>query len=222
MTCGKPFEHEESLLSLVRVVEGGLAREDYCGACRAKADRADAYSVWTAEYYDPKVAEQEPPEVFSPLRQLFYEAVASEERLELAKAFLAGQLLRRQKVFRTVKESDEADGQAKTLLYSDRIGNRLIEVIDPSFTYAELETARVALLERLRELEAPPQAEEAPVDGGGTEPRPENQEEPDGAGLESGDEVTGVEATPVDDRDVRPVEEGSASDDDSGTQETSG
>ncbi len=158
--CEKSFEHEESLLSLVRIEEGTLVREDYCGACRERADQSGAYSVWTVEYYDPKVAEQEPPEVFSPLRQLFYEAVSSEDRLELAKAFLAAQLLRRQKVFRMVKESDEADGQAKTLLYSDRIGNRLIEVIDPNFTYAELETARGLLLERLRALEAPPESKE--------------------------------------------------------------
>lgn len=149
------------MFSLVRVVEEQLEREDYCQQCRGEARTEGAYSTWTPEYYDPKVAEAEPPEVFSPLRQLFYEAVASEDRLELAKAFLAGQLLRRQRVFRLVKESDEADGQVKTLLYSDRIGNRIIEVIDPSFTYAELETGRGALLERLRELEAPPAPEAA-------------------------------------------------------------
>jgi len=198
--CGRAFVHEESLFSLVRVVEGILSREDYCPQCRDGADRAGAYSTWTAEYYDPKVAEQAPPEVFSPLRQLFYEAVASEDRMELAKAFLAGQLLRRQKVFRLVKESDEADGQAKTQIYNDRIGNRLIEVIDPSFTYAELESARERLMARLRELEAPPAEDGAAADTA-----------EDGDATSDRGAVEGPETAP---------EEGPAESDDSGTEES--
>lgn len=153
--CERVFIHEEEVTSLVRIVEGKLEREDFCAACWTPDRAQNAYSVWTPRYYDPQVAEQEPPEVFSPLRQLFYEAVDSTSRVDLAMAFLAAQLLRRQKVFRRIKESDEADGETHILLYADRIGNRLIEVRDPNFSYAEMETGRAALIKRLQELETP-------------------------------------------------------------------
>jgi len=106
-------------------------------------------------YYDPLVAEQEPEGTFSPLRQLFYDAVALEDRPALSLAYLAAQLLRRQKVFRLIKESDDPEAAQHVILFSDRIGNRLIEVRDPSLTYAELEDARQELMTRLTALEAP-------------------------------------------------------------------
>lgn len=162
--CGRAFIHDEEMRSLARAVEKELVREDYCAACWTPALAGQAFSVWLARYYDPHVAEQEPPEVFSPLRQLFYESHDSQERTGLAMAFLAAQLLQRQKVFRRIKESDESDGEVRISLYSDRIGNRLIEVRDPSFSYAELETGRTALLERLREIEAPQETGESPDD----------------------------------------------------------
>lgn len=154
-SCEHPFVHDEELYSLVRRAEGALVREDYCGGCWRPEHASAAYSVWSPRYYDPKVAEQEPPEVFSPLRRLFYEAVEAEDRVEQAKAFLAAQLLRRQKVFRLVKESDEPEGQSRVYLYTDRIGNRLIEVRDPAFTYPELDAGRKKLMSDLEELEHP-------------------------------------------------------------------
>lgn len=166
--CGHLFVHEEEFHSVAIAVDGGLQREDYCCACWAPQRAAEAYCAWTPKFYDPLVAEQEPPEVFSPLRQLFYEAVETEDRTAQAMAFLAAQLLRRQKVFRRIKESDEEDGAVHILLYADRIGNRLIEVRDPNFSYAEMEAARQALLTRLQELETPQtieeQVENAPVE----------------------------------------------------------
>ncbi|HNR32032.1 MAG TPA: hypothetical protein PKI11_14165 [Candidatus Hydrogenedentes bacterium] len=168
--CDRTFEHDEEVHSLVRATEGSLEREDYCDACWA-ADRASgAYSLWTLSFYDPKVADQEPPEVFSPLRRLFYEAVEQEDRVDQAKAFLAAQLLRRQKVFRLIKESDEEEGEARLYLYADRIGNRLIEVRDPRFSYPEMEAGRRRLIARLEELESPEPAGDdgnAEVDGHG-------------------------------------------------------
>lgn len=164
--CQREFAHDEPIGSLVRVVEQVLAREDYCADCWNEDRARGSYCTWSLKYYDPKVADQKPPEVFSPLRQLFYEAVECEDRLEQAKAYLAAQLLRRQKVFRRIKESDEADGEIHILLYADRIGNRLIEVRDPNFSYAEMEAARGALLKRLQELESPETTEEPKQDGG--------------------------------------------------------
>lgn len=160
-TCGRTFIHEAPVTSVVRVDEQALVREDYCEACAHGARAGDAFSAWTTKYYDPRVAEQQPPEAYSPLRQIFYNAVESAERSETSVAYLAAQLLRRQKVFRLIKESDDGDQEVKLVLFADRIGNRLIEVRDPNLTYAELEAGRQALLERLAALENPPsEAEE--------------------------------------------------------------
>ena len=151
--CEIHFAHDQSVTSSVRVVEGALQREDFCIDCWAEQSNKKAYSIWKMVYFDPKSVEDQPTEVFSPLRQLFYEAAAEESRVEMAKAFLAAGLLRRQKVFRLIKESDESDGEVRVTLYTDRIGARLIEVPDPQFSYAEMEEARNLLLVRLQELE---------------------------------------------------------------------
>jgi len=153
--CHHAFVHEQAMSSLVRIQNQLFCREDYCTACWT-ADRAQgAFSVWSPRFYDPKVAEQQPPEVFSPLRQVFYEAAESEDRSETAVAYLAAQLLRRQKVFRLLKESDSPESEVRVALYADRIADRLIEARDPSLSYAELEAGRLTLLERLNRLENP-------------------------------------------------------------------
>lgn len=161
--CERSFVHEESLCSLVRIVDQQFVREDYCQDCWTVERSQGAFSVWTPRFYDPKIAEQQPPEIFSPLRQAFYECAESEVRTDLAKAYLAAHLLRRQKVFRLVKESDDPEAATRVTLFHDRLGNRLIEVRDPNLTYAELEAGRVVLIERLNELEqaAAPAAESA-------------------------------------------------------------
>jgi len=159
----RAFEHGEQVISLVRMHEGQFIREDYSEEAWDAARGEGAIAVWTTTYIDPKVAEQEPPEVFSPLRQLFYEAVEGKERKTLAKAYLAAELLRRQKVFRLLKQSDDAEEDVRVALYNDRIGNRLVEVRDPNLTLNDMEEGRTALIQRLQELEAPPEeAEESP------------------------------------------------------------
>jgi hypothetical protein len=145
---------------LLRIAEGAFHREDYCDACWNQERTQGAYSTWNHSFYDPKVAELESEETYSPLRQLFYEAIQSEERVVQARAYLAAQLLRRQKVFRLVKEGDAAEEETRILLFTDRIGNRLIEVRDPNFSFRELEAGRVTLIERLQQLEAPEPAED--------------------------------------------------------------
>jgi hypothetical protein len=161
--CENRFEHEQRLVSVVHVVEGALVRKDYCTACWQDDFGRDAYSFWESHYYDPQVAEQAPEESFSPLRQAFYRAAEGTDRHSLAVAYLSAQLLRRQKVFRLIKESTDPDTEAAMLLFSDRIGNRLIEVKDPNLTHAELEAGRIHLLQQLNALESPESAEdEAP------------------------------------------------------------
>ena len=153
--CERKFEHDEIFNSRVQVLEEEFAREDYCGECWSENSGVKAYFAWSSRYSDPAVVDAQPPEIFSPFRQLFYESLESEAPLGEAMAFLAAQLLRRQKAFRLIKESDEGDGELHVLLFNDRIGNRLVEVRDPNFTYTQLESARSSLLERLAELEAP-------------------------------------------------------------------
>jgi hypothetical protein len=162
--CGRAFVHDEALTSVARIENRELVRTDYCSTCWKAECGIGAFCAWSPKFCDPKVAEQEPPEVFLPLRQLFYEAVESQERSELAVAYLAAQLLRRQKAFRLIKESDEGDGETKLVLFADRIGNRPIEVRDPNLAYEELEMGRRALMERLSALENPPSAEQETVD----------------------------------------------------------
>jgi hypothetical protein len=158
--CEADFVHESPIHSLVRVVEDQFVREDYCTQCDATELIESAYSTWTAQYYDPKIAEQEPEESFSPLRQAFYTAAEdSKNRASLAVAYLAAQLLRRQKVFRLIKESKDLDTEESLILFNDRIGNRLIEVSDPTLSHAELDAARGVLMEALLALEAPDEPE---------------------------------------------------------------
>lgn len=153
--CEGVFSHEQEMRSVVRVQDQLFIREDFCTQCWTDEEGSKSYSYWSPTFYDPEVAAQAPPETFSPLRQIFYDAVESEDRDELAVAYLAAQLLRRQKVFRLLKEVDDPEGESNVILFSDRIGNRLIEVKDPSLTYEELESGRCLLMERLNAIENP-------------------------------------------------------------------
>ncbi len=163
--CQRPFEHEEQMNSLVRIQDQEFIREDYCSGCWVGDKQTGAYSVWTPKFFDPRVAEQQPPEVFSPLRQLFYEVADAEDRVGMAVAYLAAQLLRRQKVFRLIKESDAPEGEMRVALFADRLGDRLIEVRDPDLSHAEMEEGRRMLLERLNQLENPGAGEEPSENG---------------------------------------------------------
>ncbi len=155
----RDFVHGDAVVSLIRSENQTLVREDYGMDAWDESYAAGALAVWNTQYRDPKADQLEPPETFSPLRQVFYEAAVSEERLELSIAFLAAQLLRRQKVFRLLKEFDQAENETRGALYADRISDRLIEVRDPNLTYEELEKGREALLERLKNREHPEEAD---------------------------------------------------------------
>ncbi len=146
---------------MVKMENQALVRLDFAKDSFDPAMASGALAVWATEYIDPKVAEQEPEEAYSPLRRLFYDTVESTDRVQLAKAFLAAQLLRRQKVFRLVKESEEVEGESRVALFTDRINNRLIEVRDPYLTLAEMEQGRTILVEELNALEADANEESA-------------------------------------------------------------
>lgn len=153
VACSKEFVHEQKLTSAMRRGPEGWLREDYCPGCLSEEQGASALCVWSAHYIDPNVANQQPAEALSPLRQAFYEAAEKSDRASVALAYLAGQLLRRQKAFRFIKQTIDPETEAAVMLFLDRIGNKMIEVNDPNLTTAELERGRVALLHRLAEIE---------------------------------------------------------------------
>jgi hypothetical protein len=157
----RDFVHGEQVVSLVRIENQVYVREDYAEEAWNPDKAEGAIAVWTMTYIDPKVAEQEPEESYSPLRQIFYESAVDHERPLLATAYLAAELLRRQKVFRLVKQGVEGEVEGRVALYNDRIANRLVEVRDPNLSIAELEVGRQRLLQRLQELEAPDEVEDA-------------------------------------------------------------
>ena len=160
--CDAEFSHQQEVHSRVVVNEDALERRDYCVECAKNKESGTVFCAWTIRYNDPRIKEAERQETLSPLRRLFYDAAASSERADLARAYLAAQLLKRQKVFRQIKESDESDSAERVTLFLDRAGNRLIEARDLNFSYAELDEARLLLMENLRALEAP-ESEEAPA-----------------------------------------------------------
>ncbi|MBM3290722.1 MAG: hypothetical protein FJY92_11275 [Candidatus Hydrogenedentes bacterium] len=150
----RQFEHGETVVSVMRVENQQLVRHDFGKPGWDNGRASGAIAVWETQYQDPAAARQEPAEKFSPLRKIFYDAAESEDRIQIAKAYLAAQLLRRQKVFRLVKESDDTEGESRVALFMDRIGNRLAEARDPHLTYAEMEAARVELMNELAALES--------------------------------------------------------------------
>ena len=157
----EPFEHGQELLSLVRRGEDGLIREDYLKDAWDPECADGAIAVWATSYVDPDNKSEQTDNAFTPLRDLFYEAVESDDRKDLAKAYLAAQLLRRQRVFRLIKEGEESETDSKFALFTDRISDRMIEVRDPNLSYAELNAARTSLMDHLNALEAPEPAEPA-------------------------------------------------------------
>ncbi|PCJ51295.1 MAG: hypothetical protein COA73_17830 [Candidatus Hydrogenedentota bacterium] len=153
--CENDFVHEHVIYTLLNTNEEELTREDYCDPCWNDEKAKTAYSSWTSQFYDPQVAEQQPEETFSPLRQIFYDVVENKERQSQSIAYLAAQLLRRQKVFRLIKETEDLETEENLILFNDRIGNRLIEVHDAKLTHAEMDAGRIELISRLALLENP-------------------------------------------------------------------
>lgn len=156
--CGKIFVHEEKVYSKALIDTTVLERRDYCSLCDCSPTGVHVFCTWETVYADPKVKEEERQATYSPLRSLFYELADSTDRSDLAQAFLLAQLLKRQKVFRLIRESEENTETGRITLYLDRIENRLIETRDLDFKFAELESARVRLIEHLQRIENPEEA----------------------------------------------------------------
>lgn len=164
--CGQDFAHEQQVHSAALMENDCLDRRDYCSGCVPERKDSSLFCSWQTQYSDPRVMESERQETLTPLRRLFYDLAGCTERLDMAQAFLAAQLLKRQKAFRQIRETEGGEDAARVTLFLDRAGGRLIETRDLNFGYSELDSARVLLLEKLRALESPePPAESAPEPG---------------------------------------------------------
>jgi len=159
--CEADFLHEQVIYSLLRPLDDLYVREDFCESCWSEERAEAAFSSWTAQYYDPDALNDDSEEEFSPLRKTFYAVVEDQDRLSQSIAYLAAQLLRRQKVFRLIKETEDLETEESLILFNDRIGNRLIEVHDARLTHAEMEAGRLELLSKLSALENPESIEDS-------------------------------------------------------------
>lgn len=149
-SCEKPFIHEEWIWSRILDTNDEWQRQDFCLSCWEQQNKQDSLSQWRHRYIDIKVKRKEQETLDSPLRKLFYESVEKEHsRMELAIAFLTSQLLRREKIFKKIKEMAISQRDGYIIMYIDRVDDRVIEVRDPNFSFAEMEEAKKIILERL-------------------------------------------------------------------------
>ncbi|MCX8065408.1 MAG: hypothetical protein N3G21_09600 [Candidatus Hydrogenedentes bacterium] len=149
--CSKNFEHEEDVWSQLIKRNDEFERQDFCISCWSEKKSNDVFSYWKHKYIDPKVIRKtQKLQEDSPLRKLFYDIVSkSETRREEAIAYLTSQLLRREKIFKRIKELALSKTDGHIIIYVDRLDERVVEVRDPNFSYPELEEARKYIREFL-------------------------------------------------------------------------
>lgn len=150
LSCEKTFIHDEWVWSRILDTDDKWQRQDFCLSCWEQQNKQEAISQWRHRYIDTKLKRKEQELEDSPLRKLFYESVEKEHsRMELAIAFLTSQLLRREKIFKKIKEMAISQRDGYIIMYIDCVDDRVIEVRDPNFSFSEMEEAKKIVLERL-------------------------------------------------------------------------
>ncbi len=151
--CGVPFSHEQKHYSLLKIESPNFLREDYCEACWEKRSQfpstGEVYSRWETKYRDPAVAKATPEEQFRPLLDLCYESIAQGGADAEAMAYMSSLVLRRQKVFKFIREEQEDSSTKKVLVFADKYNDTQIRIVDPQLTESQLESTRRMLQERL-------------------------------------------------------------------------
>lgn len=151
LACSKAFQHNEVIWSRLIKVDEEFVREDFCSECWEQRDTTEVFSYWRHKFIDSKeIKRQQELQNDSPLRNLFYEMVSnSESRSDEAIVYLVSQLLRREKIFKKLKEVVVSKTDGHIIIYVDRIDEKVVEVRDPNFSYQELEGARRYICEFL-------------------------------------------------------------------------
>ncbi len=149
--CSKAFQHNEVIWSQLIKADDDFVREDFCSECWGQRNTTEVFSYWRHKFIDLKdVKRQQELQNESPIRNLFYEMVSkSESRSDEAIVYLASQLLRREKIFKKLKEVVVSKTNGHIIIFVDRIDEKVVEVRDPNFSYQELEEARKYICEFL-------------------------------------------------------------------------
>jgi hypothetical protein len=151
LSCGQPFTHEQKHFSLLKFQDNVFAREDYCEECWPKLSSDGTnpiYSTWQTKYRDPAAARETPEGQFMPLLSLFYENLAGGASAE-AVCYVCALVLRRQKVFKFVREEKESTSNRPVLVFHDRHHDVQVKVVDPNVSEAEFREVKRKLEEHL-------------------------------------------------------------------------
>jgi hypothetical protein len=153
LRCDEAFGHEQKHHSLLRIEDNDFLREDYCDKCWSErvdaADEDRIYSSWETKYYDSSVARETPQEQFLPLLNLCYESIARGDADGQAMAYMCALILRRQKVFRFVREEREESPPGSVLVLLDKYNDTQIRIVDPQLTESKLRDVKEKLEARL-------------------------------------------------------------------------
>lgn len=153
LRCKGKFTHDQKHHSLLRIEDNNFLREDYCEKCwperSVPADGDKVYSHWETKYRDPSVARATPEGQFMPLLKLCYESIAEGGRDAEAVAYVCALVLRRQKVFRFVREEKEQPSGKGFLIFADKYNDTQIRVVDPRLTEMEMQGVRRKLEEHM-------------------------------------------------------------------------
>ncbi|UCD56026.1 MAG: hypothetical protein JSV16_09240 [Candidatus Hydrogenedentota bacterium] len=151
--CSEAFAHEQKHHSLLRIEGNSFLRDDYCEKCWSGrpglAGMDEIYSHWETKYQDPTVAKATPKEQFIPLLDLCYESIAQGDSDGEAVAYMCALILRRQKVFKFIREEKEEPTRRSVLVFSDKYNDTRIRIVDPQLTESQLEDVRRKLEEKL-------------------------------------------------------------------------
>jgi hypothetical protein len=153
--CGQAFAHEQKHYSLLKLEGEIFLREDYCEECWPKYTPDNGagaiYSHWETRYRDPAAVKATPEGQFMPLLKLFYEHAAAGAPGDDAFCYVCALILRRQKVFRFIREEKEQDSNKNQLIFHDKYHDVQVKVPDPQVSEAEFQEVRRKLEEFLTE-----------------------------------------------------------------------
>lgn len=161
LRCEAEFQHEEKHHSLLKIEDKEFLREDYCLACWAerseKGKLEDLYSCWETRHVDPSVAAATPQEQFVPMLNLCYKSVAEGGEDGEAMAYMCALILRRQKIFRFVREEQQEPPDSRSVLvFFDKHNDTQVRIVDPGLADAKL----MEVKRKLEEIIAPGQEEQ--------------------------------------------------------------
>lgn len=145
--------HEQRHHSLLKIEGNAFLREDYCEKCwgdrSEPTEDAQVYSYWETKYRDPAAEKATPKEQFIPLLNLCYESIAKDGEDAEAMAYMCALILRRQKIFKFIREDSEDAAGKSVLMFLDKHNDTHIRIADPQLTDSQLKDVKQKLEENL-------------------------------------------------------------------------